>query len=511
MDRILQRMAIHAYVKAWRNLSYWQAGVLEEQALVFPEIKERGLVRIKTMLTVSKQGAGALDIKMKNAFEWRQDPMKGKWDQVFPPWYTASIGRGDCVPKDTEIYAEKGLSRIGDLKVGDYVLSYDFKTESYCDREVTNVWDKGIQPIKKVSFRNGNSLYCTGKQPMWCRTNATYSPSKKKQDAVYAKRYLNELEWTKNRIPVSTKISYEIRDIDWLNKYLCFVIGHFVAEGWSEASHVCTSGYDCEIIETILDENDIPYSMGKNGNGVPILNFLKSDFKEYIKPIVKNSFNISIPEEMFHLPPDKLHAFLDGYFLGDGHIKKENIRCYSTSCDQLAQDLVRIHLQLGRPLYSYYQKNHQGVGDKPIWRLECNENSLFNRDYGYIGISETVIKKEESWGYAEVVDIQVDDTQTYVLKNGTLMHNCDDSNWLLETIRPGGHLLCIAQVTTSKVKAHQVYIDTDGNIWSNFRYDGKVRNPRRIDWDDVARKYNKRWTQIIFFHRDLRIKRILDE
>jgi hypothetical protein len=82
----------------------------------------------------------------------------------------------------------------------------------------------------------------------------------------------------------------------------------------------------------------------------------------------------------------------------------------------------------------WLQENHQGVGDKPIWRLSHNTNSAFSRDFGYKDISEVSIKNYEYIGEIEVRDFEVEETHTFVNKFGILQHQCEDGAWLIHSL-----------------------------------------------------------------------------
>lgn len=347
---------------------------------------------------------------------------------------------GDCIANYEEIYTKDGVKKVGDLKVGDIVLSYDFEKREYCYKPITKIWEKGSLSGYSVGLKNGQHIDISDGHPMWVRTNQGNSHGKK-EVSKYEKRYFKDIDltrWWKRRVPIAKKIPYDVIDIDWLAEDLCFVIGHFIAEGWIEGSHVCSSGYDMtEHIFTILQKNNIPYSDYKNNSGVPCIRFLASKFKEFLKSLKDNSFDIHLPEEIFHLPEEKLKALLDGFWLGDGHNgnypQKNGTNCnkqevYSTSSEQLANDIQRIGLQLGTSFYVWKQDQHQGLGNKPIYRISHNTNSHYYKDHGYPGLSEVGIARKHitSIGDVEMRDFEVADTHTFVFKNGIVSHNCED-------------------------------------------------------------------------------------
>lgn len=376
------------------------------------------------------------------------------------PWQTLKRKVGDCVSVEEEIYTEDGTSKVGELKEGQIVLSYDFEAREFCWKPITKIWEKGELPIRRVHFRNGATIDVSEGHPFWIRTG--------QKESSYEKTLLKDVDlarWWKRKTPCAKEIpQYREEDIAWLNEDLCFITGHFIAEGWIENSHVCTSGYDCHEIAERLESNNLPFGEGKNGNGVPIISFHKSEFKTFLGTLKKNSLDINLPEWFFRLPIKKLQAFLNGYFLGDGNLippygknnPTETLN-YSTSSEQFAKDLCRIHLILGKSLYFWKQEHHGGAGKNPIWRLRYNSNSAFCRDFGYKGLSEVSISFVEDLPIVKMRDIEVNGTNSFVFKNGLIGHNCEDGAILLANI------LMKAGVPYWRVRLNA------GNVW-----DGKT-------------------------------------
>ena len=395
----------------------------------------------KLAMTIVDAGDSS-DVKMYKIEQWVLNNIPYEFDYITygqdeywaTPSETLRNGQGDCIANYEEIWTKNGLEKVGDLKIGQLVLSYDFSKQKYCYKPITKIWEKGKLPVFRVAFRNGTWVDVTEDHPFWTRRTQKSTP--------YVKTKLKDIDltrWWKRKVPCVKKLPYKIEDINWLTEDLCFVIGNFLAEG-ENGSHVRTSGYDIpKHIIPILKKYRIPFSISTNSNNVPYLTFLKSDFKKYLKRFKKNSFDIHIPNEIFNLPKNKLKALIDGHFLGDGHfsIYAENShkeKTYSTSSYQLAYDLQRIHLQLGTPIYMWLQMDHKGAGNKPIWRLSYNTNSAFSRDFGYKDISEVSIKNYEYIGEKEVRDFEVGDTHTFISKFGNIIHQCEDLAFLIHSL-----------------------------------------------------------------------------
>jgi len=370
---------------------------------------------------------------------------------------------GDCIAEYEEIYTKEGIKTAKEIKEGDLVLSYDFNANTFVYNPIVKKWNKGLLNIKRVHFRNGQHIDVTDNHHMAIRVGENY-----------LKKDLKDVDLTKyntRKVPIAKKIPYEIKDIGWLNEDLCFVLGHFLAEGWIEKSHVCSSGYDLiEDIIPLLEKNNVLFSEYSNNSGVPVINFLKSDFKEFLKLQKNSSFDIHLQEELFHLPENKLIKILEGFWLGDGHngnyVDKRGYasnkqEVYSTSSIQWANDIQRIGLQIGKSFHIWKQENHKGVGKKPIYRITFNPNSYFLKDYGFKDISEVSISYIEDLGKFQTYDWEVKDTHTFVFKNGVITYQCEDGAILIANImvksgipwyrvrvcagsvKGGGHAYCV--------------------------------------------------------------------
>jgi len=380
------------------------------------------------------------------------------------PFEAIQFGVGDCVAYYEEIFTKEGIKQIGNLKIGDEILSYDFTNQKFCYKPITNIWEKGKLDICRVLFRNGQTIDVSENHPFWIRQT--------QKDSIYEKTYLKDidlLKWWKRKTPIARKIPYNIKDIEWITEELCFVIGHFLAEGWHEKEgKIRSSGYELlENIIPILEKNDIPYSEYTNTSGVPCITFLKSEFKSFLRLFKEDSFKIHIPEVIFHLPENKLEALINGFYLGNGHYgnypdkrgyasNKQEV--LSTSSKKLAEDIQRMGLQLGKTYHIWKQVKHGGLGKKPIYRITYNPKSHFLKEYGYPNISEISIREYEKIGKIRMLDFEVQDTNSYVFKNGIIGHNCEDGAILIAA------LMINAGVPSFRVKVTAGSVLADPNV-----------------------------------------------
>jgi len=397
---------------------------------------------------------------------------------------TLKLKTGDCFAHYESIYTPNGIKKISELKIDDLVLSYDFKKKRYVNKKIINHWKKGKLQVNRVHFRNGTYIDVSENHPMWHRI--------KKNKSLYEKKELSKIDltdWRERKVPVVKKLPYIPKDIKWINEDICFIVGHFLAEGWvDKTGKVGTCGYDVyqEVIPK-LERNNIPFTEGKNGNGVPTINFLKGEFKDFLKTFKGEksmSFSAQIPRDILNLPQKKLNKIIEGYFCGDGHYANykdkrghNNNQKYilSTSSEFLAKNFQEIGLKLGTPYYIYKQTNHGGAGKKPIWRIHYNTNSYFSKNYGYKDISEVSISHIEKLGRVEMYDLTVEDTHTVIMSNGVIIHQCED-----------GAILTFVMAHYNRIPAYKPVLCAGkvvggGHCWVEFQ-DDNATNAKLIDW-----------------------------
>lgn len=375
---------------------------------------------------------------VRNNITYTEDTSQFKQNEVWLfPFETLKLKKGDCFAGYEELYTKEGLKRIDELSDKDTVLSYDFKLKEFVYKKIIKHWSKGKLQVNRVHLRNGQHFDVSEDHPMWVRDSQKISR--------YNKQVLSEVDltrWWKRKIPIAKKIPYKIQDIDYLNEDKCIILGHFLADGWHDKNgKVGSSGYELyEHIIPLLEKNNIPFSENKNNSGVPIINFLNSELKEFLKLQKSNSFDIHLEEKIFHLSKNKLEKLLYGLWLGDGTksqypdkrgFKNNKEWTYSTSSKQLAEDIQRIGLQIGRTFHIWKQDNHKGIGNKPIYRINYNPKSHFLKNYGYSDVSEVSISYIEKLGAVDMYDLTVQDTHTVIMKNGIITHQCEDGAILM--------------------------------------------------------------------------------
>jgi len=86
--------------------------------------------------------------------------------------------------------------------------------------------------------------------------------------------------------------------------------------------------------------------------------------------------------------------------------------------------------------------------------------------------------------------------------------DCDGSAFLIAEVFTGGRIYCIVEVDGGEIRNfeqwHFVYHDQAGGVWSNFRYKGHETI------QGYARKYNSRYTHLVWVTKKIQIRKILE-
>ena len=349
------------------------------------------------------------------------------WAQPQDTW---ALKMDDCFSGDTKIICRKDGKykriKIKDLKnfEGIEALSYNFKKERFEFKQIKKWWNKGKRKVVKVKLRNGTSFTCTPEHKFfkWKATNHKGFKEQKLSDFDLSKWYERQLLCVR-KLPEFDIPSVDVRKL--------WIYGQYLAEGWKQGNRIYICGDDPEIKEMLcnyLDELNIKYSNSKRKKS-SYIEILDKEFKKEFEKLGENAFDKTIKEEVLSDSSFALSWLLEGYELGDSYYPKNKRYkvVHNTSSNKLADDLRFVHWILEKPLYSWLQKNHQGAGNKPIWRLYEDPNTLSNKKT-LRDLSKTSIVAIEDTGEKEVFDIEIEDNHNFILAHsGVLAHNCEGS------------------------------------------------------------------------------------
>lgn len=372
------------------------------------------------------------------------------------PYETLARGSGDCFTEDTKIvtlnpegrYEAKPIAELSHHE-GYQALSYDFGEQRFCFQPIIDFIPKGYRSVYRVSLRNGTSFKCTLDHRFFADDGEPISLSSiNRNQTIYCARRIPALNWN----------SHITSDELWLS-------GLYLAEGYPKqhgSTCLCLAN-DNPTIQTnvikCLDRLGMSYSppTRKRHAYITIRKQNRASKAGYVKKRLlemgSNSMDKHMPDEFLSLNRKQLVTLLEGFIRGDGYYPKRGkihqpVRfstkprgnrpkprlMHSTSSSNLASQIRLAPLILGRPIYTYYQKHHGGVGKHPIWRLYENNNSRFNKPTLH-DLSHVSIKSVEPCGEEPVYDITVANTHNFLLADtSVLAHNCEDTSLLLASL-----------------------------------------------------------------------------
>lgn len=421
------------------------------------ESSQDPVIRKLSLDILRKEGVREKDSlgEVKAIFNWVKKNIQYRGDVFCRDSYhtakrTIELQSGDCFPLTQKVIVknketgEYELPELGDLKdcYSKYeALSYNFLNKIWEFKNILNWVNKGEKQVVEVRLNNGSVFEATPEHKVFT------VEGQKEKDFKILEKELSKIDLTrswKRRLLVANKIPALNKDYDSKKLWL---YGMYAAEGYcsKEGWKVQIANDDKYVkMETAgrLNNLNIPFSISKREKHA-FVTILKSQFKEELKNLGSTSIQKKFPDFILSLKENNIEILLDGYAIGDAYIPRPNTswsgkvrRIYNTISDKLAQQLIFLHLIIGRPLYSQYQINHMGEGKNPIWRLydriytgRFKSNKELINGLKYVCISYIVPSISK-----EVCDITVEDNHNFVLDNGLLVHNCDDMTILTDAM-----------------------------------------------------------------------------
>lgn len=285
---------------------------------------------------------------------------------------SAPSGFGKAQPVDTIIPTPNGNTRIGDIKVGDYVFDRFGKPT-----KVLGVYPQGVIDNYKITFKDGRTTYCNGEH-LW---NIYY-----KQGRSYYKKDMKtittleamDLMYNKHRvvnIPMCEAVEYSEKHFD-IDPY---VIGSLLGNGCLTLPDLTYSSNDLEQVEEVArllgatpfkrkGDNynwvfKLPERQSEVLNGrVVYSNYIKSRIlNKYRDDMLVHSHEKRIPREYMYGSIEQRYALLQGLLDTDGSISTSDRHhvTFSTSSEQLARDVAELVWSLGYSANPKCYKRHE--------------------------------------------------------------------------------------------------------------------------------------------------------
>lgn len=281
-------------------------------------------------------------------------------------------GKGKAQPLYTDILTPKGFVKMGDIKVGDYVIGSNGKKA-----KVLGVYPQGKKPVYEITFKDGSTTRCSDEHLWWYRTH-----NMKKFGTPYKVGTLNDIM----RLPLKNGRSFNIfipknKPIeDFSSESLPldpYALGCLIGDGCIHQlnSKKQSNCYFSNVEDDIVDKlNTCMKNLGK---------FVKNTYTQcqYIfksEEGVKNSRFRKILNELGvcvkgndkFIPEIYLKAgkkdrlkLLQGLFDTDGCVRPNGSYEFCTSSEKLAKDVMFLSRSLG---YRCTLNIHDRVGNTYI-------------------------------------------------------------------------------------------------------------------------------------------------
>jgi superfamily II DNA or RNA helicase len=375
------------------------------------------------------------------------------------------MGLGKCISTSESVYCPTGKVKMGDLKIGDYVIGSDGKKT-----KVLEVHPQPKRELFKITFNDGYYTTCCGEH-MWTVTSNNGSVNNKNRPVRYTnltvEQMLNqdlELEqigfgWNEKR-PYKFKTYYKLKNgdnkwqipivkpIEFENEYNLpiepYLLGVALGDG-----HI--NKYGCLKIQLHKDDfdeifnkqpiNEISSTDNKRCNSI---NILKSEIIN-LKLNGSLSHTKFIPEIYKYTSVEDRLSILQGLMDTDGHCMKSkngnfNGTEYCSVSEQLSNDVAEIVHSLGgivrkRSKIGSYKKPD---GTKVICKLAYRLNIKLPKGMNPFRLKRKAdeyntpekykvgryIKNIESIGDGDSVCIKVDaEDSLFVINHGIVTHN----------------------------------------------------------------------------------------
>ena len=274
-------------------------------------------------------------------------------------------GFGKAQPVSELVATPNGWSRMGDIKVGDYVIGSDGRPT-----KVIGVFPQGVRPIYRVEFSDGVSCRCD-EEHLW-NVNSHYQRFGKKYVSGLSKsrddKYVVRDESYKTlslkdiiakglilggkhkhynfRVPMPKPVNYAEKHV-LINPYL---LGYFIGDGCQSRKAITVGHKDEEIVVHLLKQyGGREFSINHHKDRATTLGF-RSDFEKDLSVYYTcnhTAENKFIPDDYKYNSLENRILLLNGLMDSDGTCIKNGTSAYNTKSKRLAEDVRELVLSLG--------------------------------------------------------------------------------------------------------------------------------------------------------------------
>ncbi len=301
--------------------------------------------------------------------------------------FDRAAGAIKCLHEDTELVTTSGVLKIKEITKGDFVLTKN----GY--KEVTNVFDNGIQNLVTVKTGLGFEIKCTPEHKFWVRTPSGEEIWKEAKEitpydfvCVDFSGYDNFGYKELKPVNLEHHNEKEIKFPKYLNEQLAEWLGWIFGDGnVTETKYGAYIGVQVgdseeDLIDkyTTLVKNLFEVHVFKNRRhdkadksmslriaSKPLIRFLKEN-----NLCKGKASDISIPKSIKESPASVRAAFLRGFFEADGTIEKSLYPACSSISKAMIQDIQLLLQSIGVLSKSFVSEHREtSFGKNPLHRI----------------------------------------------------------------------------------------------------------------------------------------------
>ena len=328
-----------------------------------------------------------------------------------------TIKSGGCVAHDTLIQTSKGIKKIGsfidcppfaDTEINEMVLSKDGFDTAYLSQ------DNGESDVIELKTEFGYSVKATdnhmirvvnqnGKFDWKCISDIKIDDwvvIKKGENIVNEYVKLDKIPKSKYHFNVKTDINLP----DYLDEEFAELLGFYIADGSMHKNvfTMCINDDDVETIEKFKEKcikYNLHYSISKKENDNSTNYYVASkyftDFIRHNKLNKSSSIKACIPKKIFASPKTVVCSYIRGMFNCDGTNAHKSYPSYTTTSEQLINELQYLLLSVGIvSRKSCIIERNNSLGKNPIYTLlitDKNSIEVFNENIGFFVERKKVI------------------------------------------------------------------------------------------------------------------------
>jgi hypothetical protein len=368
-------------------------------------------------------------------------------------------GTGKAQPLDAKILTPNGWITMGEIKIGDEVLTPDGKIS-----KVLGVFPQGEKDIYKITFKDGRSTEACGEH-LW----KVFNGKKRKNqwsiiDTLSIKKSLDLGNKRLKLDLVSDKINVNNNKEFIIDAYL---MGVLLGDGSFKKFGVSVSSGDDEILDSVravlnekhnlIFDKKYDYSItrieGKGYKGIGFENEYVSEVSK-LGLTLKKSNTKFIPEKYKNGSLEQKYSLIQGLMDTDGTVDKSGHLSYSTTSYELAKDLQELIWSIGgickltNKQTSYTYKGVKKLGlpsytlsirykePKKLFRLS-RKLDLISPNYQYSEDLKNTISSIEFIGSKEAQCIMIDDkNHLYITDDYIVTHNTESIREIIRKLTP---------------------------------------------------------------------------